>query len=271
MMPTKLFAAIVLLAPVAVVCAQARPAAPATKPAAAAPTQQVMNILEALEAAGVKHPTIQADVDYLIDRMLTGETERRTGYVKYRKHTAKTTDKFRIHFDTLRMDEGRKLKSVVDWAFDGMWLSEAKHRIKQLTRYQVAAEGQRVQPLRLGKGPFPLPFGQTVADILKYFKATQPERKARKSDPKNADYVKFTTLPARRKEMSVVWIEQWIDRTTHLPIKIVAYDKSRKKTTVIFSNVKLGLTFDEDVFKIAQPRGWRPIIIRPLNKAGKPG
>ena len=269
MMPRKLTPAIVLLALASVACAQGKGPTPATKPAAGAPTPAIMKILESLEAAGTKRPTIQADVDYLIDRMLTGETERRGGYVKYQKRTAKAPDKFRVHFDTLSMDEGRKLKSVVDYAFDGMWLSVAKHRIKKLTRYQVAAAGQRVQPLRLGKGPFPLPFGQDVADILKYFEVTQPARKASGKDPKNADYLKFTTLPARRRELSVVWIEQWIDRTTHLPVKIVAYDKSRKKTTVVFSNIKSGVTFAGSVFVIPRPAGYS-MTIKPLGKTGKP-
>lgn len=251
---------------------QDKPAAkPAGKPAAAAdnaPSPAIMKILKALEAAGTKHATIQADVDYLIERMLTAEVEQRTGYVKYRKRTAKTSDKFRIHFDTLRMDEGRKLKSVVDYTFDGMWLSIAKHRIKQVTRIQVAALGERVQPLRLGKGPFPLPFGQDVADILKYFKVTQPARKASKHDPKNADHLRLTTLPAMRKEMFIVWMDQWIDRTTHLPVKIVAYDKNRNKTTVVFANVKSGLTFDKGDFYFPQRRGWKPVILKRLAKPG---
>ena len=270
MMLRKLSTAVVVLAAVAA-CAQVRPAAPAkpaTRPAGNTPSPAIMKILTALEAAGTRHATIQADVDYLIDRMLTGETEQRTGYVKYQKRTAETPDKFRIHFETLRMDEGRKLKSVVDYAFDGMWMTVVKHRLKQVTRYQVAAKGERVQPLRLGKGPFPLPFGQDVKDILEYFKVTQPKRKASGKDPKGADYLKFTTLRAHRRDVNVVWIEQWIDRTTHLPVKIVAYDKSRNKTTVVFSNVKSGVKFDKDVFVFRQPRGYR-LQIEPLRKAGK--
>lgn len=250
--------------------AQDRPAAPTAKPAA--PTEAeakqaaIMKILKDLEVAGVKHPTIQADVDYRIERRLTGETEQRSGYVKYQKRTGKTPDKFRMHFDTLRMDEGRKLKSVVDYAFDGMWLSIAKHRIKELKKYQVAAQGQRVEPLRLGKGPFPMPFGQNVEDIVKFFKVTQPARKARKSDPTNADYLVFTTLTARKKELSVIKLEQWIDRTTHLPVMITAYDKNKNKTTVIFSNVKTDVKFDKSIFLIPRPRGWK-ISIEPLRKS----
>jgi len=252
----------------------AKPAAPAAKPAAptAAETKQamIMKILKDLEVAGAKHPAIQADVDYRIDRMLTGETEQRTGYVKFQKRTAKTPDKFRMHFDTLSMDGGRKLKSVVDYAFDGMWLSIAKDRIKQLTKYQVAAPGQRVEPLRLGKGPFPMPFGQSVEDIVKFFIVTQPARKARKSDPPNADYVVFTTRKERKKDLNVTKIEQWIDKTTHLPIMISAYDKSKNKTTVIFTKVKTDVTFETSIFALAQKRGWKPIVIQPLKKMGNP-
>ena len=60
----------------------------------------------------------------------------------------------------------------MDWAFDGQFLTEVKHRIKQQTRYQLAAEGQKIEPMRLGKGPFPLPFGQKVEEVVKYFDVT---------------------------------------------------------------------------------------------------
>ncbi len=269
----RLSSLIVVLAATTVACGQNKPAPaakPAPKPAARpanAPSAAIMKILTALEAAGAKHATIQADVDYRIDRDLTGETEQRTGYVKYQRRTKRSPDKFRVHFDTLRMDEGRKLKSVQDFAFDGMWLCVAKHREKRLIKYQVAAVGQRVEPLRLGKGPFPLPFGQSVKDILTYFRVTQPARKARKSDPPNADRLVFTTLATRKKDLNVVRIEQWIDRTTHLPVKVTALDKSENTTTVTFTNTKSGIEFDRDIFHISLPRGWTQSI-KPLNQAG---
>ena len=270
----RLSSAIAVLAATTVACGQSKPA-PVAKPAAAATTRpsdpgatspEIMTILNALEVAGAKHATIQADVDYHIDRALTGEVEQRTGYVKYKKRTDRSPDTFRVHFDTLRMDEGRKLKSVQDFAFDGMWLCVAKHREKRLIKYQVCAVGQRIEPLRLGKGPFPLPFGQSVKDILRYFRVTQPPRKARKSDPPNADRLVFTTLAARKKDLNMVRIEQWIDRTTHLPVKVIALDKNQNTTAVTFTNVKSGLTFDRDIFHIPAPRGWTQSI-KPLEQA----
>ena len=65
----------------------------------------------------------------------------------------------RIAFETLRQGAGRKIRAKVDYAFDGQWFTVAKHRIRQMTRYQVAVKGEHVEPMRLGKGPFPLPFG----------------------------------------------------------------------------------------------------------------
>ena len=34
---------------------------------------------------------------------------------------------------------------------------------------QVAEAGQKVNPFEIGRGPFPLPFGQKTADVLKNF------------------------------------------------------------------------------------------------------
>lgn len=239
---------------------------PASAPAASA---VVMKILNAQEAAGKKNPTIRANIKYSVDNLLTGDTEWRSGYVVYRKETLKASAKFRIHFETLKQGskKSKTIRSRVDYAFDGQWLTVAKHRIRKLTRYQVAVKGQKVEPLRLGKGPFPLPFGQKTADVLKFFKVAT--RKSRKKDPKNTDYLKLTTRRNRRKEISFLKMEMWIDRSTHLPVKIVSRDKSKNITTVIFQNVQGGVKISKNIFQLPRQRGWK-VIVKPLKKASPP-
>ncbi len=255
---------------------------PDTTTSAPAVDPAVMAILKRLEAAGEKYPNITANIDYKVDMLQTGDTESRTGRVYYQGPTEKTPAKFRIHFDTLRQGKGPKIKDVVDYAFDGAWLTVRKERIKQMSRYQVARPGEKVNPLQLGKGPFPVPFGQKADTVIKHFRpTTRPTRNTGvslvdrstgvspvkkhgrdghatlKTDPKDTDYIKLTTRRRYRKEFSVVWLEMWISRKTSLPVKIVAEDRSENQTTVIFKDTKTPKSFDKKIFTLPRPpAGW---------------
>lgn len=266
MVAKNLIASLVLAAALASAClgdaATTRPAAvpvpvkKATTTAATAPAVDpaVKKILDALEKTGDRHKTLTALIGYRIDDRMTGDAEMRSGVVKYKKETKTEAAKFYVRFDTLRQGRASSIKDKVEYGFDGMWLTVAKHRLEQMTRYQVAAKGEKVQPLRLGKGPFPLPFGQKTADIVKYFKATT--RAARKTDPKNTDCVKLTTRKQYKQEMSFLSLEMWIDRKTHLPVRIRSRDKNKKVTTVIFNRTKTDVELGDTVFHMKRPAGW---------------
>ena len=232
-----------------------RSATTTTTASAPAVGAAVTAILKRLEAAGDKYPNITAGIDFNVDMPQTGDTESRTGRVYYQGPGEKTPAKFRIHFDTLRQGTGPRIKDVVDYAFDGAWLTVRKERIKQMSRYQVAPPGKKVNPLQLGKGPFPVPFGQKAQAVIKHFKPTT--RPARKTDPKNTDYIKLTTRRQYRKDFSVVWLEMWVDRKTCLPMKIVAEDRSEDRTTVLFKNIKTPKSFPKKTFDLPRPpAGW---------------
>lgn len=237
---------------------------PASRPAVDAKAKA---LLDRLERAGDKYATIKADIDYRVDQVKIGDIEERTGYVAYQKKTPKTPTKFRVHFDTLRQGDGPKLAEVVDYAFDGMWLTVKRHRIKNITRYQVAAKGETVEPLRIGKGPFPLPFGQKTADVVKYFKAfTRPAEG--KDEPKDTDLLLLVPRDEHADEMNFVELKMWIDRKTNLPAKVVSTDKSRNITTVTFKKVETNKKLDDKEFSLPCPWGWK-VRIEPLKKGAR--
>ena len=237
-----------------------------------APTidSKVLKILTQLEAAGQKYPNIEAKIDYRVDMLQTGDSETRTGKVFYQGAKDKTPAKFRIHFETLRQGRGPKIRNRIDYAFDGAWLTVRKERIKQMTRYQVAPPGKKINTLQLGKGPFPVPFGQKVDTVIKYFHVST--RPPKKSDPPDTDYLKLITRKKYRKEFSVVSLEMWIDRKVHLPIKIVARDRSENITTVILDrkSIKFPKKFSSKVFKLPRPPiGWEYHIEKYKGTAAK--
>lgn len=53
--------------------------------------------------------------------------------------------------------------------YEGGWLLEFDPARKRLTRRQVVREGESIDPLKVGEGPFPVPLGQPKADVLREF------------------------------------------------------------------------------------------------------
>jgi hypothetical protein len=177
--------------------------------------------------------------------------------------TDQTPGRFAIHFDTVRRGLARKIRGrlvpeykltvrdELHYAFDGQWFTIVKTKARQITRKQLARNGQRVQPLRLGEGPFPMPFGQAPRDVLAYF---DPELVAPvKGDPNNADHLRLITKWRRRKELDFLMLELWIDRDTKLPVKMHAVHGKRlrrpsKTTTVAFSDIRTDVDLPDRLF-----------------------
>ena len=215
----------------------------------------VDELLAQLERAGQDSPAIQADIDYHVDQQLTGDSEHRTGSVKYQADTEDVPAKFYVVFDTLRLGQGPTMNDTVEYAFDGRWLTIAKHRIKQMTRYEVAAEGERVEAFKLGRGPFPLPFGQTAETMNSYFHVTTQPTDG--DAPAETDYLLLVPRAEFAEELNFTRMEMWIDRTTHLPVKLISTDKSENVTTVVFTNIDTSPTFNAADFHPPRRAGWQ--------------
>jgi len=236
-----------------------------TSAPAEALSAETMNILRELEAAGDKYRTIRADLDYEVVNLTLGDSEKRTGWVAYSKGDDKTPTRFRVSFEKCKLSAGAEFKDQVDYAFDGQWLTVAKHKIKNITLYQLAAEGQKVEPLRIGKGPFPLPFGQKAADMVKYFIPTT--RPPVESDPNGTIYLRLVTRPQYAEELPVTRMEMWIDAKTYLPVRLKSRDKNKAVTTVTFKDITTNKAVDENFFRIPHPAGYE-VVRRPFDGQG---
>jgi len=222
--------------------------APAVAPA-------VLKILADQEAAGNKYATVRAQLNMKVVDRRVGDSEERTGWVVYQKAGKETPSRFRVHFDTLQQGAGPRRAQKLDYAFDGNWLSIAKHNVKQMHRLQVVTKGQKASPMRIGQGPLPLPFGQKASDVLEYYEAET--RPVAKDEPAGTKYLKLSARKEHYRKLDVVRIEMWLNDKTHLPAKLVARDKKNKVTTAIFTKVKTNETIDtKKVFELPTPGGW---------------
>jgi len=218
------------------------------------PPPPVDEILNRLERAGQAYPQIAADIRYRVDQPMTGDTELRTGNVKFQRAAEANPSRFYVDFDTLKLGEGPTLMDRVEYAFDGRWVTIAKHRIQQMTRFEVAAEGQAVDAFKLGEGPFPVPFGQDAETMRRTFEISL--NPPREGDPANADCLVLIPRPSYQEGMGFTRIDLWVDRTTDLPVKIRTVDKNRNVTTVDFENTDTGQSFNETDFRLLRKIGW---------------
>jgi outer membrane lipoprotein-sorting protein len=234
---------------IAVVTAATNPSAAGTNPStpatASAPAvdPQVAELLARIEAAGNEYKTIRAELELSVPA------------------------KFRFHFDTLTQGGSPAKKEPLDYAFDGLFLTVRKEKLKEMTRYQVAAEGQKIEPLRLGQGPFPLPFWQKAEDVKKYF--TVATRPAAAGEPKDTVYLRLSTRDEYKKEMNFDRLEMWLDAKTLLPAKFITVELrgSKNVTTVTLTNATTNKEVDPKLFDLPRPTepGWT-YRVEPLEK-----
>ncbi len=238
--------------------------APATTTAPAV-SAEVMKILKDLESAGEKHTTIRADLTMDVADRMTGDSERRTGWIVYRKVSEKQPTGLRVHFETLKQGDGPVTRQRIDHAFDGHFWTVKRHAIKNMARYQIVAEGEQAEPVRLGKGRLPLPFGQKADDVLEYYDVQT--RPVAPDEPEGSIYLKLTAHRKRYKEVDYPRVEMWIDAETHLPIKVISRDKKKKKISLVFAKLETDVEVDaKKMFHMPNPPGDWTYSVERLDK-----
>lgn len=242
-------------------CENRKPDTEKPPPAASA---EVRAILNRLERAGKTYESLKADLVYTVISPLTGDTRTRTGWVAFQNPTGETSGsssaRFRISFKTLKLGNKPATDNRIDYLFDGRWLTIAKHTIKSMTRIQVAAKGEKIDALKIGEGPFPVPFGQKADNVIRMFETIS--RKTEKGDPEHTDYLKLVPRREHKEEINFTRLEMWIDRENNLPVRIHSTDHNKNRTKVTFDDIKTDAEIDAGIFTMKKPAGWDLTIER---------
>jgi hypothetical protein len=133
-------------------------------------------LLLALEKADVGLVSFEAHIQYDRRFALQGDQHIRRGEIYY-KAEVKGADGgavepavFAVKFKELQIDGSVRTEEQA-FIFDGEWFIERNDAAKRFIKRQVALPGERINPLRLGEGPFPIPIGQKRVDILARYEA----------------------------------------------------------------------------------------------------
>src|SRR5688572_1749038 len=227
--PLSLLIVLCIAAGCAAESATAQPSAPAptaggtpTTPAAPAagalrPDSSVDEILDALDARGDGLQDFSANVKLSETDATTGDETARTGTVQYQKQ-GDGDARLRVTLDKRITDRGVR-DEVLEYLLDDGWLLDRNHRSRVQVRRQVLEPGQKLDLLKLGEGPFPLPLGQDKADVHKMFDVKKVDADE-KTDPPGTAHVQLVPKPGSDFADEFASIDVWVDLREKMPRRI---------------------------------------------------
>lgn len=233
--------------------AGAAPTTAATSGAAAAGAlpadASVDQTLDALDTIGRDLKSFTATVKLSETDVIAQDTVVRTGKFVYQSLGAGDS-RLRITFDT-RIQDGASQPQKIEYLLDKGWLIDRNYARKIEVNRQMLRPGEKVNLLKLGEGPFPLPIGQKKEDVHKQFEVKRVELS--EGELKDAIHLQLTPLPGTRFERDFSTIEVWVDQNSHMPVRIETEDKNLTTVrTTDLSDVKVGVQLGDGDFKLPE-------------------
>jgi outer membrane lipoprotein-sorting protein len=188
---------------------------PASQPALSADST-LDQILDALDARGQNLTDFVASVILADTNGASGDETKIEGKVYFQRKTGGDT---RIHVKFDRRDEDTRLIPMNhQYTLDDGWLIERDYKEKKEIKWQVRKPGEKMDMMRLGEGPFPLPIGQKKEDVKAQFAVAKIG--AAKDDPANTVHVQLTPKAGTSLARKFATIDVWVDLATAMPRRI---------------------------------------------------
>lgn len=223
------------------------------RPGSADEAERVDRILTQLQARSDGLKDIKTAVRFVEEDRVNLTKRTKIGTATFLM--SKPNPRFMIYFERTEADG---VLGKQEWyLFDGRWLYETIERTGQVTQREFAAPGETIDLFDLETTPFPLPFGQKKASILKNFHVSlvppQP------GDPPNTDHLHCEPKADSRFHGKYDAIEFFVHRDLHLPTRIeVSKNDGFEGITADFPelterSLNSGLTLKD----FEPPRAWR--------------
>ena len=204
-------------------------------PAAVSENSSVDEVLDALDVRGRNLNHFVADVTLTETDEATQADSQRTGRVWYQNRQG--NDRIRVTFD--QKAEGRFNKpEKVEYLLDGGWLVDRDYRRSIEVKCQVLRPGEKINLLKLGEGPFPLPIGQSKQDVHKEFDVSKGDPAL--EGPKGTAHVALKLREGTRLARKFAQIDVWVDGQTQMPVRIEALDANQTtRRTTELKNIRV--------------------------------
>lgn len=238
-------------------------AQPADQPAVASradlkplnPQSTIDDILDALDARGKNLKDFQADLKLADVNNATGLATERSGTAKFAR-PPEGNARMLVTFDTRKINEQASKPEKTQYLLDPPWLIERDYRRRQEIRRKVLREGEKLNLLKLGEGPFPLPIGQDKASVHELFEVKKVEAAA--DDPAGTAHIQLLPKAGTPFSRKYKTIDVWVDQKSNMPVRIAVVDKGGDTTqTTDLSNVRINVGLTDADFKLPPvPEGW---------------
>lgn len=208
-------------------------ATPAPSPKPLTPGSGIDEILDALDARGRDLKAFTADVSLTEgDPTLANEVTRRGKVLYQDRGNDKQGARLRVIFDK-RETGKRSFNEKIEYLLQDGWLVDRTYEPKNIeVKRQVLRPGEKIDLLKLGQGPFPLPIGQKKDAVHEQFdvKKIAPA----KDDPKNVGvHVQLAPKKGTQFERKFDVIDVWVDPKTNMPARIDTVQGDTVKTTIL--------------------------------------
>ncbi|MSR29436.1 MAG: hypothetical protein EXS03_07690 [Phycisphaerales bacterium] len=257
-----------LIAALLVGCQSGAPApvpAPAPlPPPALAPTSAIDALLDRMEAQGKSMKDFVASATVEKTEALTDEKEIRRGRIVVEGPVGPSR-RIAVVIDEYIDATGRGSPDSRRFIFSRGWLDEFDATRKQWIHRQLARDGELVDPLRVGEGPFPLPLGQPKADVLREFIVTPaplPDAPFFKTlAPRATELVAISMAPRAGTAMArdTETVIAVVDRQTLAPVAVEVRAVNGDRTRALFRGGRLDAGLDEEARALLAPPstdGW---------------
>lgn len=207
--------------------------------------------------------TLKAGVLWELEYAMEEGKSVKTGTIWYKEMTPSPS--FKVRFERKVVD-GRQQRLNEEHLFDGRWYVELNSETRTVSRTELRPEGDTSNPYKLGEGAFPVPFGQSKADILREFEVALVPPSG--EDPAKSDRLRLTPRSETAIGQTYRTIDFWIAQEgplSGLPVKVLAAKLDgtgavNSLITVTFRDVELDTGFSDSVLKIDTPRGYEEIV-----------
>lgn len=217
-------------------------------------------VLDALDQRGKSMKEFTADVQLTTEDTAIGDSNTRKGQVFFKKVGDSGDAKLNVVLNSQIKKDGSKYMEVpskLQYLLENGWLYDLDFTKKIRNERQVSKPGDKVNLLKLGEGPFPLPIGQSKEDVHKSFDVTMTP--PAKGDPDNTIHLQLKPREGTPLAKRFSKIDVWVDRATNMPGRIDTLDAAGSEQrstqlTKIVVNPKPPLS-DAD-FTVPPTAGW---------------
>lgn len=215
----------------------------------------VDDVLKALQARGQNLKDFTADVAQTDTDPITLHETVSKGKAFFQRLPDGDT-RIRVNFERKKTGTQPEVKWHREYLLAKGTLVDQDFDRKSETHRQVAKPGQKIDPLKLGEGPFPLPIGQEPAEVKKSFDVSIAPLD--KDDPADTVHVVLKPKAGTRFARKYDQFDVWVDLKSHFTSRIQVTElKATRIATTDLTNLQINKGLSDSDFTLAPPgKAW---------------